>query len=70
MATAYSYTRDGILEGLATDRWQADQAAREQPQLDVLSVYLVVKQKMADGLVDEARAIVAAYRAAALLRGE
>lgn len=63
MATSYQFTRDGIHEGMATERWQADQAAREQPELDVLSVYLVIKAKLEAGLVDEANAIVAAYRA-------
>lgn len=63
MATSYQFTRDGIHEAMATERWQADQAAREQPELDVLSVYLVAKAKMEAGDVEAARAIVAEYRA-------
>lgn len=60
---ATSYTPQAIHEALAADRWQASQAAREQPELDVLSVYLVVKAKMEAGETDAARAIVAQYRA-------
>jgi hypothetical protein len=70
MAPAYSYTRDGIFSAMEAQRHQASEAAREQPQVDVLSVYYAVQAKMQAGLVDEAKAIVAAYRAAALLRGE
>lgn len=43
-------------------RFAASQAAREVAELDVLSVYYVVKAKMEAGLVDEAKAIVKAYK--------
>jgi hypothetical protein len=51
-----------INDTMATERFIADQAAREVAQLDPRSVLLVVKAKLADGLVDEAKAIVKAYR--------
>ena len=34
MASSYSFTRDGILNDLATDRWQAQEARREQAALN------------------------------------
>lgn len=43
-------------------RFIASQASREMTQLDALSVYYVVKAKIEAGLVDEARAIVKAYK--------
>lgn len=47
-------------------RHTAQQAAREQATLDPRSVLLVVKAKLAAGLVDEARAIVAKWKAGQL----
>jgi hypothetical protein len=47
-------------------RFQAQQAPREQAQLDVLSVYYVVLAKIEAGLVDEARALVKAWKAGRL----
>ena len=44
-------------------RFEAAQASREQAELDVVSVYYVVKAKIEAGLVDEAKAIVAAWKA-------
>jgi hypothetical protein len=44
-------------------RFQADQAAREVAELDAVSVLYAVEAKLAAGLVDEAKAIVQAYRA-------
>jgi hypothetical protein len=58
-----NHTPANILSAMEAQRWQASQAGREQPQLDVVSVYYAMKAKMDAGLVDEARAIVAAYRA-------
>jgi len=51
-----------ILAQLEAQRDAASQAARDQAELDVLSVYFVVKAKIEAGLVDEAREIVAQYR--------
>lgn len=47
-------------------RFAAQQASREQSQLDPRSVLLVVEAKLAAGLVDEARAIVAQWKAGQL----
>jgi len=47
-------------------RFEAEQAPREQPELDVLSVYYVVKAKIEAGLVDEAKAIMLAWKAGQL----
>lgn len=44
-------------------RFQADQAAREVAELDAVSVLYAVEVKMQEGRIDEAKAIVAAYRA-------
>lgn len=44
------------------ERWEASQVSREVAELDVLSVYYVVKAKMDAGLVDEAKAIVAEWK--------
>jgi hypothetical protein len=52
-----------VLEGLAAERFTADQAARDAHELDTLSVYYAVQAKIEAGLIDEARAMVAAYRA-------
>jgi len=43
-------------------RFEADQAAREAAELDVLSVWYVVEAKLAAGLVEEAKAIVAQWK--------
>jgi len=45
-----------------TARFTASQAARDVAQLDVVSVWYAVEAKLALGLVEEARAIVKAYR--------
>lgn len=47
-------------------RFIADQASREVAQLDPRSVLLVVEAKLAAGLVEEAKAIVAAWKAGQL----
>jgi len=43
-------------------RFTAAQAARDVAQMDVVSVWYAVEAKLAQGLVEEAKAIVAAYR--------
>ena len=52
-----------ILAALEAQRHSASQASREVEALDPRSVLLVVEAKIAAGLVEEARAIVAQYRA-------
>jgi hypothetical protein len=47
-------------------RFQAEQAGREVAELDVRSVYYVVKAKIEAGLIDEAKAIVKAWKAGQL----
>lgn len=44
-------------------RFAAEQAAREVAELDAVSVLYVVQAKLEAGLVEEAKAIVLAYRA-------
>lgn len=46
----------------ATQRFIADQAAREAGELDILSVYLTLKQWIANGEVERARAFWAAWK--------
>lgn len=60
MATNFAATYITRLEDETRER--LDTAARERSELDVLSVYLVIKAKIEAGLVDEAKAIVKAYR--------
>ena len=48
---------------LEAQRFEADQAAREQPALDPRSVWYAVQVKLAEGRIDEARALVQAWRA-------
>jgi hypothetical protein len=45
------------------DRQRADDAGREQATVDPRTVLYAVQAKMAAGLIEEAKAIVAAYRA-------
>ena len=62
MTTQQSKAIQTVLEGLAAERFTADQAAREVSELDAVSVYYAVQVKIAEGRIDEARAIVAAWR--------
>ena len=63
MTTQQAKAITTVLEGLAAERFTADQAARDACELDAVSVYYAVQAKIEAGLIDEARAIVAAYRA-------
>jgi len=63
MTTAQRTTIAHIDAAMEAERFTAAQAAREVATLDPRSVLLVVEAKLAAGLVDEAKAIVAAYRA-------
>lgn len=46
----------------AAQRFTAEEAAREQAELDPRSVLLAVKQWMANGEIERARAYVAEYK--------
>ena len=48
------------------ERWEASQASRDVAQLDPRSVLLVVEAKLAEGRIEEAKAIVAQWKAGAL----
>lgn len=63
MTTAQRQTIAHINTALEAERFSAQQAAREVSQLDVRSVLLVVEAKLAAGLVEEAKAIVKAWKA-------
>lgn len=63
MTTPQTNAINTVLDQLAAERFTADQAARDAHELDVISVYYAVQVKIEAGLIDEARAIVAAYRA-------
>lgn len=60
MATLLRKHGDELLEA---QRWEASQAARDERTLDVLNVLYVVKQMIIDGRYDEAKRVVADYRA-------
>ena len=47
-------------------RFTADQAAREVAELDVVSVLIAVQVKIGEGRIDEAKAIVKAWKAGQL----
>jgi hypothetical protein len=63
MTTPQAKTIQTVLDQLAAERFTADQAARDAAELDAVSVYYAVQVKLAEGRIDEARAMVAAYRA-------
>ena len=50
-------------EALETQRWEAQQGARDARTLDVLNVLYVVKQMLADERYGDAARVVAEYRA-------
>lgn len=54
--------RQPILAQLEAQRDAARQASREMAELDVRAVLVAVQVKISEGRVDEAKAIVAAYR--------
>jgi hypothetical protein len=62
MTTQQTNAIKTVLEGLAAERFTADQAARDAAELDAVSVYYAVQVKLAEGRIEEARAIVAAWR--------
>jgi hypothetical protein len=62
MTTQQANAIQTVLEGLAAERFTADQAARDAAELDAVSVLYAVQAKIEAGLIEEARAIVAAWR--------
>lgn len=66
MTTAQRATIAHIEAAHEAQRFEASQASRETATLDVLSVYYVAKALVEAGRVDEARALVAAYKAGRL----
>lgn len=54
--------RQHIEAQLEAQRHTAAQAAREVARLDVRSVLIAVEVKLAEGRIEEAKAIVKAYR--------
>lgn len=62
MATS-NYTP--VLAQLEAQRWQASQAAREQPEIDPRSMLYVLERLIADGQMDEAKRRYAEYKAEA-----
>jgi predicted RecB family endonuclease len=63
MTTQQRITIAHIVQQHEAERFQASQASREVAELDVVSVLYAVEAKLAAGLIDEAKAIVQAYRA-------
>jgi hypothetical protein len=59
-------TRQRILDQLDADRRNASQASREVAELDVLSVHFVIQAHLKAGRTEEARAIVAQWKAGQL----
>jgi hypothetical protein len=62
MTTQQTKAITTVLEGLAAERFTADQAARDALELDAVSVFYAVQVKISEGRIEEARAIVAAWR--------
>ncbi len=63
MTAQQHITINHIQAQLEAERFEAEQASREVAELDVVSVYYVVQAKIEAGLIEEAKAIVQAYRA-------
>jgi len=66
MTTAQRITIAHIEAAHEAQRFTADQAAREVAQLDARAVLIAVEVKLAEGRIDEAKAIVAAWKAGQL----
>lgn len=66
MTTAQRATIAHINEDMAAERFEASQASREVAQLDPRSVLETLKQWIANGEVERARAFVAAWKAGQL----
>lgn len=63
MTTQQAKTIQHINDQHEAERFTADQAAREVAEMDTLSVYYAVQVKISEGRIDEARAMVAAWKA-------
>lgn len=61
MTTQQRITIQHIEAQHEAERFEAEQVAREA-ELDVVSVYYVVKAKIEAGLIEEAKAIYAAWK--------
>lgn len=66
MTTQQHITIQRINDQHEAERFEAAQVAREVAELDVRSVLLVVEAKIEAGLVEEAKAIVKAWKAGQL----
>ena len=62
MTTQQANTIKHIEAGHEAQRFTADQAAREMAELDAVSVLYAIKVKIAEGRIDEAKAMAADYR--------
>jgi hypothetical protein len=62
MTTQQRITIQHIEQQHEAQRFAAEQAAREVAQLDAVSVLYAVEVKIAEGRIDEAKAMVEAYR--------
>ena len=63
MTTQQAKVIRNIEDAHAAERFTAAQAAREVAELDARSVWIAVQVKIAEGRMDEAEAMVAAWRA-------
>lgn len=63
MTTQQTKAIQAVLDQHAAERFTADQAARDAAELDTLSVYYAVQVKISEGRIEEARAMVAAWKA-------
>ena len=66
MTTQQSIAIAHIEAAHEAERFEASQAAREVAELDVRSVLLAVKVKISEGRIDEAKAMVKAWKAGQL----
>lgn len=62
MTAQQAKTITHINEALEAQRYTASQASREVAQMDAYSVLLAVEVKLSEGRIDEAKAMVKAYR--------
>lgn len=62
MTTQQRTTIAHIEQAHEAQRFTADQAARETSELDAVATLIAVEVKMQEGRIDEARALVQAWR--------
>jgi hypothetical protein len=63
MTTQQANTIKHIEAQHEAERFTASQASREQPELDAYSVLLAIEVKLAEGRIEEAKAMAVEYRA-------